>query len=68
LVVPTGPLPHLLDELFSIDHVALPADVEVVEARRVVAEADGKRLSDHDMYVVDVLRLAATDAASQPYW
>ena len=66
LVAPTGPLPHRLDEPFSIDHVAVPADVEIAEARRVVAEVDGRRLSDHDMYVVDVAP-AADDVVPQPW-
>jgi hypothetical protein len=52
LVVPTAELPHAIDGLLSIDHVAVPAGVDAT-ARRVVAECDGKRLSDHDAYVVD---------------
>lgn len=52
LVVPTAELPHAIDGLLSIDHVAVPAGWEAT-ARRVVAECDGKRLSDHDAYVVD---------------
>lgn len=52
LVVPTTELPHAVDGLLSIDHVAVPAGSSAT-ARRVVAECDGKRLSDHDAYVVD---------------
>ncbi|WP_210438800.1 endonuclease/exonuclease/phosphatase family protein [Nocardioides xinjiangensis] len=52
LTVPTAELPHALDGLLSIDHVALPAGTAAT-ARRVVAEHDGRRLSDHDAYVVD---------------
>ena len=50
--MPTAELPHAIEGLLSIDHVAVPAGSNVV-ARRVVAACDGKRLSDHDAYVVD---------------
>lgn len=64
LHVPTRSLAHRIPGLFSIDHIAVPAPVRAV--RQVVAEADGKRLSDHDAYVVDVdlPELAAMPAAS----
>jgi hypothetical protein len=52
LVVPTTELPHAIDGLLSIDHVAVPARSSAT-ARRVLAECDGKRLSDHDAYVVE---------------
>ena len=52
LVVPTAELPHAIDGLLSIDHVAVPAGL-AASAVRVVAEREGKRLSDHDAYVVD---------------
>jgi hypothetical protein len=51
LCVPTAGLSHHLAGLLSIDHVALRSGAE--EARRIAAVAqDGKRLSDHDFYVV----------------
>ncbi|PUA82454.1 endonuclease/exonuclease/phosphatase family protein [Nocardioides currus] len=53
LHVPTSDLPHAIDGLLSIDHIAIPAGWSGV-ASRVVAEHDGRRLSDHDAYVVDV--------------
>lgn len=53
LEVPTAELPHRIDGLLSIDHIAVPPESETV-ATQVVAERDGKRLSDHDAYVVDV--------------
>lgn len=53
LVVPTAELPHAIEGLLSIDHVAVPAG-SAASARRVVAECEGKRLSDHDAYVVEV--------------
>ena len=52
LVVPTADLPHAIEGLLSIDHVAVPAG-SAASGRRVVAEWEGKRLSDHDAYVVD---------------
>lgn len=55
LDVPTADLPHALGGLLSIDHVAVPAGT-ASGARRVVAEAAGRRLSDHDAYVVEVGR------------
>lgn len=51
LKVPTTEEPHRIDGITSIDHIAVPKDV-AAGAERVVAEAAGKRLSDHDAYVV----------------
>ena len=53
LHVPTADQPHRIPGLLSIDHIAIPSGWRG-EARRVVAEVDGIRLSDHDAYVVDV--------------
>ena len=50
LCVPTAGLSHHLSGLLSIDHVALRGGAE--DARRVAAAKDGKRLSDHDFYIV----------------
>ncbi len=55
LVVHTGDLPHRIDGLLTIDHLLLPSTWTARDRRRVVAEADGHRLSDHDMYVLDAL-------------
>lgn len=54
LQVPTSRLPHRLEGLESIDHVGVPAGWRVLRADRVPATADGKWLSDHDIYTVDV--------------
>ena len=54
LAVATADEPHAIDGLLSIDHIAVPAGWRIESSRRVVAEADGERLSDHDAYVVDV--------------
>ena len=53
----TTDLPHRIDGLFTIDHLAVPSGLRA-QASRVEAAHEGKRLSDHDAYVVDV------DAAS----
>ena len=53
LQVPTEHQPHAKPGLLSIDHIAVPAGWRVTGCRRVVAAAAGKRLSDHDAYIVD---------------
>jgi hypothetical protein len=53
LAAPTEPLPHAIDGLLSIDHIAVPFGLRST-ASRVTAERDGRRLSDHDAYIVDV--------------
>lgn len=51
----TTDLPHVIDGLQTIDHVALPAGLRAV-ASRIDSAHEGKRLSDHDAYVVEVDR------------
>jgi hypothetical protein len=51
LEVPTADLPHRIDGLLSIDHIAVPPRWST-SATRLLAEHDGKRLSDHDAYTV----------------
>ena len=51
----TAGLPHPIEGLLSIDHVAVPKGTQAT-ASRIVAEHDGRRLSDHDAYVVEVDR------------
>jgi hypothetical protein len=53
LQVPTENLPNATPGMLSIDHIAIPTEWHVGDCRRVVAGADGKRLSDHDAYIVD---------------
>lgn len=50
LVVPTSELRHRLDDVWSIDHIAVPAAWTV----RNTTRHDGTWLSDHDAYVVEV--------------
>jgi endonuclease/exonuclease/phosphatase family metal-dependent hydrolase len=52
MTAPTADLPDPIEGLLSIDHVAVPKGTRTA-ASRIVAEHDGKRLSDHDAYVVE---------------
>jgi hypothetical protein len=54
LAVATADQPHAIPDLHSIDHIAVPRAWSVASCGRIVAEADGARLSDHDAYVVEV--------------
>ena len=56
LAAPTALLPHRIDGLLTIDHVAVARAAIVVGATRFVAETEGRRLSDHDAYVVEIHR------------
>lgn len=53
LEVPTADLPHRIDGLLSIDHIAVPHGWST-SATHLPAEHDGKRQSDHDAYVTDL--------------
>lgn len=51
----TADLPHRITGLLTIDHIAIPDYWQLRDASRVVAESpDGRRLSDHDAYVVEI--------------
>lgn len=54
LQVPTASLPHQIDGLLTIDHIAVPQswNVDVAERHRAISQES--RLSDHDLYVVEV--------------
>ena len=54
LQVPTATQPHQIHDLLSIDHIAIPAAWDVADVQRHPAFHDGKRLSDHDAYAVEV--------------
>ena len=54
LQVPTATQPHQIHDLLSIDHIAIPAAWGVADVQRHPAFHDGKRLSDHDAYAVEV--------------
>jgi len=55
LQVPTRNLAHRLDGVGTIDHIAVPREVTVVEASRVSGVGVGGALSDHDAYVVETM-------------
>lgn len=54
LQVPTSALPHRIDGLASIDHIAVGTHQSVLSAERVPADDGPLRLSDHDAYVVSL--------------
>lgn len=54
LSMPTRSLGSTAPGHRSIDHVAVPIAWDVLSAHRVPAEAGGRRLSDHDAFVVVV--------------
>jgi hypothetical protein len=59
LQVPTAALGHPIAGVLSIDHVAVPASWSITSADRVLAvDGAGKRLCDHDAYVVETERTA----------
>ena len=53
LTVPTAALPHRIDGLLSIDHIAVPPG-PAPTATAVSAIIGDRALSDHDAYVVDL--------------
>ena len=54
LHVATSACPHQIDDLLSIDHIAIPETWRVLGVEHRPAFAAGSRLSDHDAYVVEV--------------
>lgn len=59
LRAPTADLSHALPGLLTIDHIAVPVGARIPAATQVEAAKDGRRLSDHDAYVVTVEAHAA---------
>ncbi len=59
LQVPTSDLPAQGSMGLSIDHIAVPTGLTVVNVARRSAEIGGKRLSDHDAYLVEIIDSAA---------
>lgn len=53
LQVTTRHLPHRIDGIASIDHIAVAREATAADAARVSAVGPDRRLSDHDAYVVD---------------
>lgn len=54
LQVPTRDLPHRLDGVGTIDHIAVPRDVTVLVALCVSALSPEGALSDHYAYIVQI--------------
>ena len=53
LQVPTASSPHQIEELLSIDHIAVPRSWVARATHRHRAIVGGTRISDHDAYVVE---------------
>ena len=53
LQVPTAVLSHQIEDLLSIDHIAVPRSWFITDAARHSAIVSGVRLSDHDAYVIE---------------
>lgn len=51
----TTEMPHQIDGLLSIDHLAIGPGLTASRAEHLVAAADGVRLSDHDAYLMDLV-------------
>lgn len=62
LQVPTATSPHQIEDLLSIDHIAVPKPWAVSATQRHRAFVGESRISDHDAYVVGV----AADHAVAP--
>ena len=56
LSVPTSTLGSASKGHRAIDHVSVPIDWDVRAACRVAAQTGGRRLTDHDAYVISVDR------------
>lgn len=63
LQVPTATLPHRVDGLLSIDHIAIPTGWTVHGVEHHPGSSAGVRISDHDAYVVDVTVFSGSDRA-----
>lgn len=59
LQCPTAELPHHISGLSTIDHVAVASTATVHHARRLSMATEGRRLSDHDAYIVDATLMTA---------
>jgi len=54
--VPTSTLGSASKGHRSIDHIAVPINWDVSDVCRLEAALEGRRLSDHDAYVVSLVR------------
>lgn len=60
----TADLPHHIDGLLSIDHIATSPRWQPAQATRIVAAVEGRRLSDHDAYIIEVVNPVDDPAAA----
>lgn len=61
LHVPTASSPHQIEDLLSIDHIAVPKSWTVSATHRHRAFVGQVRISDHDAYVVEASSVKAID-------
>lgn len=61
LQVPTATSPHQIEDLLSIDHIAVPNAWVVNAAERHRAFVEEIRISDHDAYVVEAASASTDD-------
>ena len=61
LQVPTASSAHQIEELFSIDHIAIPKSWLVTAAQRHRAFVGETCIPDHDAYVVEASHITAVD-------
>ena len=61
LQVPTASSPHQLEDLLSIDHIAVPKSWHVIASQRRRAVFGKTRISDHDAYVVEGSHIPTVD-------
>jgi endonuclease/exonuclease/phosphatase family metal-dependent hydrolase len=61
LQVPTADAPHQIEDLLSIDHIAVPKSWVPSGTRRHRAFVEETRISDHDAYVVEAASASTDD-------
>jgi hypothetical protein len=54
LQVPTRTLPHHIEGIYSIDHIAVDSRIANLRCKRKEALIAGTRLSDHDLYWTEI--------------
>jgi hypothetical protein len=61
LQVPTAASPHQIEDLLSIDHIAVPNSWVVSATQRHRAFIGETRISDHDAYVIEAASASTND-------
>jgi hypothetical protein len=62
LQVPTASSPHQIEDLLSIDHIAVAKSWHVTATQRHRAIVGETHISDHDAYVVEASHITAVDS------